>query len=261
MAEKLERLKSRLSTGLEKHYEDLSRLAPGIVGYALRPTEPLASDPILLPSRFKPDEVRTFRAEALLEAERKLRIGHAHDVVNLIREALGIRSYMTRHALKSNGYRENSYAQHSIRRAEANVNTWREVYKQSWKALERLGMKGADLCGLQKLEQEHLVLLGDWLENERYRSKASNDRLPWIWTIAAITTDDLTDEAQAEQVRKWNIEGASSFGLGGVCNANVLSSATFGMGPRKSSSGKMERGNAPPTRGVPEDPDILPAHR
>lgn len=207
LSEKVENLRKKLEKGLEAHYEDLTRLAPTITGHTLRPADPIIKDPILLPSQFTPEQRTSFHLEALTDAERQLRVGHAHDMVARIRAALGIRSYMSRHAVKSNGYRESKQAQQSIRRAETNVNIWRAIYNVSWAALERLGVTGPELRGLQRLEQEHLVMLSDWLEHERYRSKVLNDRLPWIWTIATVDMGDGSDESQADQVRQWNLEG------------------------------------------------------
>lgn len=207
MKDKIEKLHKKLSRGLDKHYEELSRTAPRIQGYQLHPQKPISDDPILLPWRFSEEERTAFGVEALLYAERELRVAQAHDALARIRKSLGIRSYMSRHALKSNGYKENKNAQLALRRAEANVKLWRQVYNYSWKALEKLGVTGNDLRGLQQLTKDHLVVLGDWLEAERYRSKDKNDRLPWIWTIAMMENPDSTAEDQEAMVESWNREG------------------------------------------------------
>lgn len=140
-------LQRKLEKGLDKHYESLPAIAPGITGFDLKASKPIALDRILLPWRFTREQRAAFNNETLVRAERPLRVAQAHDALNRIRAPLGIRSYMTRHARKSNRYKDNKDAQHAIRRAEAHVNLWRDVYNHSWKALKALRVEGEELKG------------------------------------------------------------------------------------------------------------------
>jgi hypothetical protein len=199
---------------LVKHYEQLPTFAPSLIPLQLKP-ESAYKDPIILPSSFTLEEQQTLELEALAKVEIELCIGYAHDLVDHLRRALGVRSVLTRHARDQRGYGATTRAQDSINFAEQAVKIFAKGYRRCWAALESLEPTGEKLLGLQSLEEKDLVLLGDWLEEERYRSK--DTQLPWIWTAARIARRSALgeemlgveegDEDLSEFVRRWNEEG------------------------------------------------------
>lgn len=207
ITDKTESLRNLLHKGLKTHYEHLAELAPNIVGHPMVPTTP-GSDPILLPSSFTSEQCAAFGIQHLVDIEKELRMGNGHDCVKGLCEALGVRSFLTRHAAALYNYKENKAAQQSMRRSEANVKLWRAIYVRTWRALGRLGVEGSSLRGLQELKESDVVLLSDWLESSRYRSKSTQDRLPWIWTVSPLLQPKQNGtDSEHDEVEKWNEEG------------------------------------------------------
>lgn len=192
-----------MESGLNAHYSFLRSIGSGIIGIDLTPKE-AHKDPILVPSRLSRTKRTAYGLQKLAEQEKKLRIGQAFDALVQLRKALGVRSFLTRHVRKSNGYNVTTRAQETLKRAEVTVKQWAAAYRRCWDALVRLEAKESELGGLRELTQADLVLLSTWLEEEKYRERGST--LPWIWTIAPMPQQH---EDVAASVRAWNDESKS----------------------------------------------------
>ena len=216
LAATVERTKTKLENSLVNHYTTLKRLAPQlstVPGMILSP-EDAHTDPILLPSRIDVAVRNRCGLGTAAAIEAKLRIAAGHEAVEATKKALGVRSWMTRHARSASNYTTTTRAQHSVRRSEMVVKSCAKQYNRHWNALDNLGVPAVERMGLQELTSDHLVVLGSWLENESYKpsnSTAPNpaDRrpLPWIWRMHRVSNEeDATDEVAA-RVEAWNSEG------------------------------------------------------
>jgi hypothetical protein len=162
-----------------------------------------------MPSTFNPSQREQFQLTTLAILEVELRIGQAYDALERLRQALGVRSFLTRHVRQTHGYKNTTRAQENIRRADTSVKRWAKVYRKSFSALQNLPVDASRVEGLRYLEEKDLVLLSEWLEDEEYKSigslsKTPNHRpLPWIWTVspAAVSADEGAVE---KAVLDWN---------------------------------------------------------
>lgn len=143
--------------------------------------------------------------EPLAIAERHLRIGACFDFLSKLKQALGVRSFLTRHARTRSGYNGATINQDSIRRAEANVKRYGRSYRRSWQALNALQISQSSRSGLKELNEGDMTMLGEWLEGEQYRSRGT--QLPWIWSIQPPGETPRSKDDVEAAVDKWNKEG------------------------------------------------------
>lgn len=197
---KLKSQKTKLEVGIKFHYQSLEKLAPLIPASYLAPKAP-HKDPITLPSNFDPDKWSKYGLVHLVTIEQKLRIGQAFDCLEKLKKALGVRSFLTRHARKSNGYTVATRAQETLRRAEVTVKQWAAAYRRVWGALMELETPASKLRGLRPLLDTDLVLLSSWLEEEKYRDRGTT--LPWIWALLPLKDRDDIERSVSE----WSEEG------------------------------------------------------
>lgn len=186
------------------------KLAPSLDNVALDPSTEhrIWAARITLPSSFTPSQRHALGLEWLAEIEIKLRIGHGHDILDSLRKALGLRSFLTRHSRQQRvGYKGYTRSQNEIRRAQSIVKQWGHTYRRNWAALVALEVEGPILRGLQELKSDDLKLLGAWLEDEQYRNPTAN--LPWIWRVSALSAvgKQQDDDEIATMVADWNEEG------------------------------------------------------
>lgn len=191
---------------LKTYYELLPIVAPGLAHLHLTPDDPL-DDPIILPSSYTVEEREAFGLQHLATIEIKLRIAQCYEALEKLRKALGVRSFLTRHGVKTNGLDQQTRAKASVKRAEHVVKQWAFVYRRSWERLGKLGASTESLGILQPLEESDLVMLSSWLEDEVYKHKDS--RLPWIWTTALRSVP----EEVSEEVYNSLIVMTSSLGI------------------------------------------------
>ncbi|KAG8915030.1 hypothetical protein FRC00_008546 [Tulasnella sp. 408] len=201
LQEKIVKHKARLEAGLKSHYEFLRSQGLSLPLSQLTPKE-VHKDPILLPSQLSPAQQQQFGMVKLAQQEERLRIGLAFDALLKLRKALGVRSWLTRHARKTSGYSVNTRTQETFKRAEMSVQQWAKAYQRSWDALMKLGAQEPALHGLQPLQPGDLLLLSTWLEEERYRNQDST--LPWIWAVAPLPQQDVNVTAA---IQDWGDEG------------------------------------------------------
>ncbi|KAG9017173.1 hypothetical protein FRB90_001477 [Tulasnella sp. 427] len=200
--DKIRKHKARLEIGLEAHYAFLRSQGLPLPIAQLTPQEP-HKDPIIVPSGLSVTHRQTFNMIRLAKHEQKLRIGLAFNALERLRKALGVRSFLTRHIRKRDGYAANTRTQETFKQAEINVKQWSALYRRSWDALNRLDTDESALQGLRPLDNKDLILLSTWLEQEKYRDRGS--RLPWIWSVAPVAQDgrDLVSTVQDWGEEEW----------------------------------------------------------
>lgn len=210
-AKALQRSKIRLRDNLSAHNSAMLMLAPNLWDVELNPSgeRRLWASPITLPSSFTGPERQNLNLDALAAIEAELRIGHGHDVLEKLRKALGVRSFLAKKSRDRTNYRTHTHSQEEIRRAQLVVKQWGRIYRKNWAALSALDVKGAALRGLQELKDGDLTLLGAWLEDEQYRNPGVN--LPWIWKLSPLIAEGgegMDGDEVAGLVASWNDEGA-----------------------------------------------------
>lgn len=165
--------------------------------------------PLTLPSAFNSSQRTALGLTMLATIETKLRIGNGHDILEKLRKALGLRSFLTRNARNQKaGYKGYTRSQAEIRRAQSIVKQWGHAYRRNWAALVALDISGPILRGLEELKSDDLKLLGVWLEDEQYRNPTGS--LPWIWRVSPLVRegdDAVDDDELATMVADWNEEG------------------------------------------------------
>lgn len=185
MISQITNLREKLEEGLTRHYALLHDVAPRFreSGRRLSPDlEAPQTDPILLPSRLSKDEVEALSLEDLLQIEVNLRVGHACDCIKVLRQALGRRSWWTRHTnAQQSSQTRRTKGQASLRAARARVREAARAYTACYDWLVKCAPDTASRFGLQPLEQKDLVLFSDYLEDQHY--KKYGNPLPWIWTV------------------------------------------------------------------------------
>lgn len=255
MADKLHTARARLTASLQGHYDRLRVLAPGIPERLLTP-KPAESDVVLLPSKIPSEQRLKYDLSELAGLELDIRIGHAHDVIDEVRTALAVRVAMQKESQENNGYDRTSRAKASVRRAEGTVKEWQAIYQVSWQALMDLGVDPKDerLAGLQPLENDDLVVLGNWLEGQQYKDKSV--RLPWIWAVRplAVAGGDVSATVQA-----WNEEGSfvpASY-LYQVAYDFTRCSRSAGVGACKGGDEALDRRVPPPQGGDAQSTGVL----
>lgn len=174
-------LKQELQDSLEIYYELLLSVLPQLEPLALAPGEP-ELDKITLPSRFTPGEVERFGLAQLLEVETDVRIAHAYQCINELKNAIGSRSFWGRHfSAQLKTQTKKTKGQASLLAANARVKDAMRMYKVCWSWLMKIAPEKAMKFGLRQLNDSDVLLLSDWQEAQGYKRR--NDRLPWIWTL------------------------------------------------------------------------------
>lgn len=200
----------RLTVKIEQFNERIRAAYPTMDDLPILAGDNPAEALLTLPSTLSPTDVIRLGLEDLAVAERQLRIGSCFDFIMKLKDALGVRSFLTRHSRVQQGYNGATRSQDAIRRAEATVKRWGRSYRRSWQALDGLGVPQEDRQNLQELKASDMTILGQWLEGEQYRSRGT--QLPWIWTILPVgSTPDAGRDGDdvADAVDAWNHEGAS----------------------------------------------------
>lgn len=151
----------------------------------------------ILPSSYRPDELKKYELLDLAETERKLREARAHDAlrelrISIKRRVLGIKMKKSKKA--GRGQKPNTRMEAKIRALEARVRIYRDEYRRMHSALLQLGMS-PDNGTLQELTKEDMAgaAIGD--TNYLGQGKA---HLSWIWRVGP--GDDEKDP-------KWALEG------------------------------------------------------
>lgn len=200
----------RLRVKIQDFNERIRAIHPTLEDIPIPDDDDPAKSALPLPSTLGTPLTRQLGLQELAAAESRLRIGSCFDQIGKLKDALGVRSFLTRHARTQQGYNGATRNQDAIRRAEANVKRHGRNYRQSWQALDGLSIPLEERSGLQDLLASDMTILGQWLEGAQYRKGGS--KLPWIWSIQPINpgprgANDGNDVEAA--VESWNKEGRS----------------------------------------------------
>lgn len=190
-------LRNKLEAGLGRHYEMIAEVAPQLAqsGHQILPDAPQL-DEILLPSRLSPEEVDSLGLRPLLDIEVQLRVAHAYDAIAALKKALGMRSFWTRHVqAQYNSQAKRTKGQASLRACQARVKEASRAYSACYDWLHKCAPDVAENFGLQKLRNQDLMLLSEYLEQQHYRYNGR--KLSWIWTLQprlSMTNEDEDEE-------------------------------------------------------------------
>lgn len=206
--EKAEQLSERLEGRFQSLYDRLHELAPLLadaeVGSLALPD--IVRIPLL--STFSTNERERFGLDGLARIETRLRLRMCFDCLKKLKDALGVRSFLTRHSKTQHGVHKSTRAQEAIQQAEGVVRKWGKAYRRSWGALDLMAVPVPERLGLQELVAADLTILGDWLEGEQYKYGAK--KLPWIWILAPVpglNADEGGQHSANQAVEAWNEEG------------------------------------------------------
>lgn len=202
-----------LASLIATHYEELVIVAPATASLAITAENP-RTDRIILPSLYSSTACTTLGLNALASVELELRIGAAHDTLEVIRTNIGVASFLTEASKSNLSNRQGATTTKtitSIDRANALAKKHLAIYERGWRALEVLGgVGGKDHGGLQRLEQMDLTNLSEWFSERKYKETGAAARLPWIWMASRPREEMDTDSDVAKAVREWQSEGTSA---------------------------------------------------
>lgn len=253
----------RLRVKIQDFNERIRAIHPTLEDIPIPDDDDPAKSTLPLPSTLGTAVSRQLGLQELAAAEARLRIGSCFDQIGKLKDALGVRSFLTRHARTQQGYNGATRNQDAIRRAEANVKRHGRNYRRSWQALDGLSIPIEQRSGLQDLLASDMTILGQWLEGAQYRKGGS--KLPWIWSVQPInpgphSADEGNDVEAA--VESWNKEGRPMNApiLSGFNQLTIYFSTSHppGMGPCEGGCCPLGRRTQAIVRGGPEDCTILP---
>ena len=204
----------RLMDRIRLHQENLRVLVPDLS--VMDDDKVFHQFPVALPSSFTDEERQSLDIAPLIDVEVDLRIGHAHDVLERLRQALGLKSFLIQESQQTRaGNRSEEYdrhdprtrAEHKVKHSWDLVQEWVQLYNTSWNALCRLGVDERRMCGLRELKDKDLIMLGGWIQEQRYKTGSSNgEQLPWIWRLSPLSSTQEVGEL-SQKVASWNEEG------------------------------------------------------
>ncbi|KAG8901726.1 hypothetical protein FRC01_009756, partial [Tulasnella sp. 417] len=212
MRAQMKALFDKVVSRLQQHYETLAEVAPQLTlsGHQVAPDAP-HTDEILLPSRLTSQQIDSLALRSLLNVEVQLRIAHAYDAITSLRKALALRSFWTRHVkAQYSSESKNTKGQASLRSCQARVKEASRAYSTCYDWLMNCAPDAADKFGLQKLQNQDLMLLSEYLEEQHYRHNGR--RLSWIWTLQPKSSmeetgaDESTPDSLLAVVEGWQNE-------------------------------------------------------
>lgn len=194
-----------LAQKITAHFKRYTELAPAIENFQIESSAAKELQKLYLPSSFVDDERTRLELVPLAKLEMKLRIGHAHESLEKLRGALGLRSGLARTQKASvRGQTAVTRAASYLRRADRLIQEAKESYVASYHAASRLGctFKGTDGSALRMLSDDDLVPLSSYTEHSRW--KTSGVPVSWIWRIAEDGPDQDVKDNEDET---WINEG------------------------------------------------------
>jgi len=173
--------------------------------------------PVTLASSFTARQRQTYGLRDLAKAESTLRLAQAYDALEKLRNALGIKSFLSRNRSSQQGPRAVTRFMESLRRADRQSKAHAATYRRAWRAIKDLGIPQVEYGGLQDLEDSDLRMLSDWLEEERY--KGYNCQLPWIWSVMpGIPPSDSSPDEIAKLMAEWAEESTEILSILAYCS-------------------------------------------
>lgn len=199
----------------EEHLAALRIICPGIPETIFIRAQDPTRQALYLPSSFSEDHQKAYKLSQLVKQEGELRIGSAHDHLNALKDALGLRRMLVE-AKKTHarGLGQATRYRSSVNRASDVVIRHQEGYRRHWDAISHLGInKETDprVRGLQDLKQSDVQDLRDFIDSDRFSGKTGE--LPWIWRSIEVELSSSSSETEVKQaILNWEHEGKSKFG-------------------------------------------------
>ena len=181
-----------------------------------------------LPSHLGRDWHDKNAAEDLVKTELRLREGQLNDTLKLIRIALGHKSFLFRHDIRSaDSQRHKTCAWAGVQAVESTVQHHARVYTRARKALVDLGAS-ADLLGRYKvLSRQDLTVKTSIIAPQIWGQW--NKSLPWFWTM---------DVRRDTDVGEW-MEDCTCFSIC-TCSMNVTFEAVYRVHWLRAKAQKMQ---------------------
>lgn len=206
---------SRLRIAIGKHRKSVAALAPQIPVEPLADEDPLHEAELILPSSLSLVDRTEYGWAQMAGVELKLRIGLIYDILQALKKALAVKSYLSRQSKQPSNKAHQTRSMSQVTEAAKKVDYLKKAYRRCFKTLLSLGPSTLELGNLQELKEEDVQMLSSWLEEERYKkastlpgqgpSDGTSRELPWIWRISPIAVEPGEDVSEA--VEKWNKEG------------------------------------------------------
>jgi len=217
----------KLSKSLDTWFESLPDFLPAdALQEAPRHDTSPDKERLQLPSDFSAEARERLGLISLARIEYQLRCGQLYDILERLRGALGLKSFLIRRKYRlASGQGALLRSETEIDRAGRQVRKWKEVYQRGWRALKELeGSQGTladDDQGkpLLELRESDCVMLSDWLDDHRFwrqegemaeaaaGSKGGGRKeLPWFWKMQFKAPDHRDDEV-GEVVANWANDG------------------------------------------------------
>lgn len=212
-----EKLKKRLQI----HYSNFQKLIPTLDYLDFEIPTHIQHAKLYFPSSWTRAEREELGLNKAADIEQKLRIPHAHDILNEIRNSLGYKSVLVRGQRNdgASGVAGFTRGQMLISRASAQAALYAKIYNLSYRALCSLGTDfglGTPAGALQTLCDSDMSTLSEWLEIQRdvpdpttgrrpMIGELGKKRLPWFWrTIGGVVDDTDNDADIARKLKEWN---------------------------------------------------------
>jgi len=184
---------------------------------------------IALPSAFNEDLYQLTCFSYFAKAELEIRVGHGHDILDRIRKAIGLKTFLFRwHKTEVRGLAESQKVSSARTRAKVNLDHFVNQYKRNWIAITKIiqGLAlhlNSDLeCievlkGLQKIESDDLRMLSDWVDDTPDYHPNRWESMPWIWKVGRYESAEVNQSEVKTIVEEWEEEGTIFAVSGVVC--------------------------------------------
>lgn len=155
----------------------------GVVGLDLR-----------LPSRVSEAERKDF-PEEIMALELQLRVGHANDCLESLKEALGYLALLYRTKVRNakGSQDRKTRAWKEVKMASRKIKCVVRKYETSRRAIAALAPGDSDYAKYQRIRHSDLAVPQDILSENRLYQR--NSHLSWIWRVAAHTEGGEEDDA------------------------------------------------------------------
>jgi hypothetical protein len=195
----------------EQYVLQIEGLFPGLEGFDL-PEQKTA-----LPSSYPLAEVSKPEHESWAKTELELRVGMGHDLLDELRQAVGLHSYLIRRSKKARGVK----AMKKVSKYQASTSRQKgqiiRDYIQNFDRLNRLLQAGVismqeqsgALQGLQRLDaKKDAQFFQAWGDQPGEYAEQNGLLISWIWRVAMLSPpgEDKVNDVRA-MTKSWESEG------------------------------------------------------
>jgi hypothetical protein len=160
---------------LEGDYDDMDDLEQDHLALPEKVT-------LLLPSSFGQRFCLDHGLDAMVDQEKELRKAQAHEYLDNLRLALGLKSALFRKMVRTaKSQKTKTRAWGRVHHVNANVKAQARGYRRAREALIRLGVKQEKMNVFQELMAGDLKMSSDIVEENRVGQRS--DGLSWIWRV------------------------------------------------------------------------------